>query len=308
MSTPPIGNQGWGHAVQGNSPWGSGIIPPPGPPAIEPLSPLDEESGVSQSAPLFIRFTDNEGVNPATLSISVGPTVYVFGGVVQNGATMQVVANDGNGFDIELTVPVLFALNSRQEVVVFVRDYGGESAEIVYHFNVGIGLRLLQVKNPSPNILVAHYNRPLRQSAALRFAPNWIVTPVSDGAAPLEIVEGLTNSNNTDVVTLRYAGGGSTYRLTNESVIDSSGNQIDPLFNNALFEILYGDEPAPSVRLFNTIYGPIGISQRLRLRRTMDDHVVGRSISLGMNEQFRLRMNNLDGSAGRDGRPGKNRT
>jgi hypothetical protein len=308
MSSPPIGNQGWGHAGQGNSPWGSGIVPVPGPPVITPLSPVDEEANVSQSAPIFLRLTDNLSVNPASLSISVGPTIYVLGGVAQNGAVMSTIVNDGNGFDLELILPIKFPLSSRQEVVVFVRDYAGDQAELIYHFNVGVGLRMLQVKNPSPNILIAYYNRSLRQDASLRFAANWIVTPISEGAAPLEIVEVMTNINNADMVTLRYVGGGSTYKLTNEMIVDSSGNQIDPSFNNALFEILYGDEPDPTVRLFNTIYGPIGISKRTRLRRTMDDHVVSRSIALGMDEQFRLRMRNLDGSAGRDGRPGKNRT
>ena len=309
MSTPPAGNQGWGRGIAGASRWGSGVVPvPPGPPVITPLSPVDEETGVSQSAHLFIRITDDVNVNPATLAISIGPTVYVFGGVVQNGAVMTSTPNSGNGYDIELDAPGLFPLGVRQEVVVTVRDYGGRLAELTYYFDVGVGLRMMQVGNPSPNILVAHYNRPLLQSAALRSVSNWRITPISDGAAPLEISEVMTNPNNTDTVTLRYIGGGSTYKLTNSMVVDSYGDPIDPAFNGALFEILFGDEPDPVVTLFNTIYGPIGISKRQRLRRTMDDHVIGRSIAVGMDEQFRLRMRNLDGSAGRDGRPGKNRT
>lgn len=308
MSTPPTGTQGIGKSKWGDSLWGSGVVPPPGPPVITPLSPVDEETDVSQSSPVFIRFTDDSMVNQATLSISVGPTIYVLGGVAQNGATLFVTLNDGNGFDVELRLPAQYPLGSRQEVIVYVKDDTNEFAELIYHFNVGVGLRLLQVKNPAPRILLAYYNRPLRQNAALRFAPNWRIAPVSEGALPLEITEILTNVNHADMVTLRFTGGGSTYRLTNSMVVDADGNPIDPSFNDALFEILFGDEPAPTIRLFDTIYGPIGISQRLRLRRTMDDHVVSRSIALGMDEQFRLRMANLDGSAGRDGRPGKNRT
>lgn len=247
-------------------------------------------------------------VNQATLSISVGPTIYVLGGVAQNGSLLFITENDGNGFDVELRLPTPFPLGDTQEVVIYVKDDDGESAELVYHFRVGAGLRLLQVRNPAPRILIAYYNRPLRQDSALSFAPMWTITPVSIGAAPLEITEVAFHPNTANMVMLRYLGGGSTYRLTNTQVFDGEGNLVDPDYNNALFEIQFGDEPDPTVRLFNTIYGPVGISQRVRLRRTMDDHVVSRSIALGMNEQFRLRMRNLDGSAGRDGRPGKNRT
>jgi len=308
MSTPPTGTQGIGKSKWGDSQWGSGIIPPPGPPVITPLSPIDNEADVSQSAPIFIHFTDDSLVNQATLSISVGPIIYVLGGVVQNGASLFVTVNNGNGFDIELRVPGLFPLGYSQEVVVYVKDDNGEVAELIYHFSVGAGVRLLQVRNPAPRILIAYYNHPLRQDAALAFVPNWIVEPVSTGAAPLEITEIVVHPNTANMVMLRYVGGGSTYRLINSQIVDSDGNPVDPNHNSALFEIRFGDEPDATVRLFNTIYGPIGISQRVRLRRTMDDHVVSRSIALGMDEQFRLRLRNLDGSAGRDGRPGRNRT
>jgi hypothetical protein len=308
MSTPPTGTQGIGKSKWGDSHWGSGVIPPPGPPVITPLSPVDSETDVSQSAPIFIRFTDDSFVDQATLSISVGPTVYVLGGSAQNGALLFVTLNDGNGFDVELRLPSPYPIGVQQEVVVYVRDDNSEASELIYRFSVGVGVRLLQVRNPEPRILVAYYNRPVLQNASLRFVPNWIIEPISAGAAELEITEVLSNSNYPSMVTLRYIGGGSTYKLTNTQIFDSAGNPIDPDFNSALFEILFGDEPDPSVRLFDTIYGPIGISQRFRLRRTMDDHVVGRSLALGMDEQFRLRMANLDGSAGLDGRPGKNRT
>ena len=307
MSTPPSGLEGIGKAKWGDTRWGSGITPPPGPPVITPLEPVNDESDVSPSHPIFIRLTDDSLVNQATLRITVGPTIYVLGGVAQNGATLLVVPNDGNGVDIELILPVPFALGSTQVVVVSVSDHGGEFTELTYHFHVGVGLRMMQVRNPSPNILVAYFNRPLRQDAGLVFTPNWVIAPVSAGAAPLEVFEVIVNSTHTNMATLRYQGGGSLYRITNNQIFDNADAQIDPDFNSAVFEILFGDEPAPTIRLFDTIYGPIGITHQVRLRRTMDDHVIGRSIALGMNEQFRLQSNNLDGSAGRDGRPGKNR-
>jgi hypothetical protein len=192
-------------------------------------------------------------------------------------------------------------------VTVAVRDDHGNLADLAYAFHVGVGLRMIGVRNPAPNVLVAYFNRPLRQDAALRFAPNWVITPASAGAAPLAVVEVLTNTTHANAVTLRYRGGGSVYRLTASQVEDASGGQIDPDFNSSLFDIRFGDEPAPTVRLFDTVTGPIGLVHQVGLRRTMDGHVIGRSIALGMNEQFRLQAQNLDGSAGRDGRPGKNR-
>lgn len=306
MSTPPTG-QGIGRGQWGSAQWGSGVTPPPGPPIITPLSPVDEESDVSQSAPIFIRFTDDDLVDRGTLRISVGATTFVLGGVAQNGAYLSMTSNTGNGMDVELRMPERFPIGSQQEVTVYVRDYEGSPSELIYRFMVGVGLRMIQVKNPSPNILVAYFNRPLQQGEALSFPSNWKIDEVSVGAAPLEVVKVMTNANNPDVVTLRYAGGGSTYLLTARTIRDVDGNRIDPNHNSALFEIVFGDEPAPTIRLFDTIYGPVGIRHRARLRRTIDDHVVNRSIALGVDAQFRLRLGNLDGSAGNDGRPGKNR-
>jgi hypothetical protein len=308
MSTPPSGDQGFGKATWGHSPWGSGVIPPISPPVITPLDPIDNETYVSQLHPIFIRLTDNSDVDEATIKISVGPTIYVMGGVAQNGAVLFTTANTGNGVDLELRVPDPFPLGSTQEVVVFAKDDRSEQSELVYRFYVGVGLRLIQVRNPMPGILIAYFNEPLLQDERLRFPASWAVSPVSEGAKPLEITEVFTDPNHTSLVTLRYVGGGSTYSLLASGAYDAYGNPIDPRFNKAEFDLLYGDEPDPRIRLFDTIYGPVGISQRLRLRRTMDDHVVSRSISLGMDEQFRIRLENLDGSAGRDGRPGGNRT
>lgn len=307
MSVPSSGH-GFGKSRWGSLQWGNGFVPPPGSPVITPLYPVDEDSDVAQSSPIFIRLTDNINIVQSTLKISVGPTIFVLGGVAQSGAVLFVTPNGGNGYDIELRLPDRFPLGSRQEVLVYVKDTSNFASQLIYHFNVGVGLRMLRVRNPSPNILLAYFNRALRLDESLIFVPNWTVDLISVGAAPLSITEVMANANHPDMATLRYVGGGSTYKLTVNDIADHDGNIIEDGFNSALFEILFGDEPAPTVRLFDTIHGPIGISQRVRTRRTMDDHVVGRSIALGMNEQFRLRFNNLDGSAGRDGRPGKNRT
>jgi len=301
MSTPPSGTQGIGKGKWGDSQWGSGITPPPGPPVIAPLEPVDDESDVAQSTPIFIRLTDDSLVGQATLRISVGAVTYVLGGVAQNGATMFTALNDGNGIDVELRLPVQFPLGSRQEVFVYVKDDSDEASELVYHFNVGAGLRLLKVRNPQPNVLVAYFNRPLRQDGNLLFPPNWKIDLVSEGAAPLSIVEVMSNVNHPDYVTLRYVGGGSTYRLTALAAFDDDGNLVDPRYNSAEFELVFGDAPDPTIQIFDSVYGPIGIRKQKLLRRTMDGHVAIRSIALAVDEQIQLRAGSFDSTVSRSG-------
>lgn len=306
MSTPPSGTEGIGRARWGDTRWGSGLTPLALPPVITPLDPIDGAVDIAPSTPIFLRLTDDAFVDQATLQITVGATIYVLGGVAQNGAILVVALNGGGGFDIDLRLPAALSGGS-VEVQVAVRDQQGNQAVRQYGFYVGVGLRLVQVRNPAPNILVAYFNRSLRQDDDLRFVPNWAIQAVSVGAAPLAIVEVVTNATHTNLVTLRYRGGGSVYRLLASRVLDAGGTPISLAFSSALFEILFGDEPAPTVRLFDTIQGPVGIVHQVGLRRTMDGHVINRSLALGMSEQFRLQARTLDGSVGRDGRPGKNR-
>jgi len=307
MSAPPTG-QGFGKGKWGTSQWGSGLGAAGTAPVITPLDPIDDMTDVPAGHPVFVRVTDDVGVAQGSLKISLGPVVYVFGGSAQNGATLTLTPNGGNGFDLELRAPAPYPAPSIQVVTVEVSDINGNAAILTYHFHVGIGLRMLQVRNPQPNILLAYFNKPLRQDAALVFPPNWVITPVSVGAAPLQIVEAVANVNHPDSVTLRYTGGGSIYRLMASMAVDDGGSGIDEAYNSAEFEIVFGDEAPATVRLFNTIYGPMGITHRVRQRRTMDQHVVNRSLALGVDEQFRLRLQTMDSSADRTGRPGRNRT
>lgn len=299
---------GLGASKWGLAQWGTGTVPPVGPPVIEPLYPVDGTVDVSQGSPLFIRFTDDSFVDQATLSISVGPTVYVFGGVAQNGATLIVTPNAGNGFDVELRAPTPYPLDTTIQVVVSVKDDASNIAGLSYWFSVGVGLRLLKVRNPEPNVLVAHYNRALLQDAKLRSVASWTVTPVSEGARPLEITEVSLNPLLPDVVTFRYQGGGSTYELSNLFVYDKDGSQVDAQYAKANFRISFPDDPAPTVRLFNSVFGPMGVVHQQRFRLTIDNHVITRSIAAATKAQTDLRAKNLDGSAGRDGRPGTKRT
>lgn len=308
MSEPPRGDRGWGRGIWGTSQWGSGITIPPAPPRIIPIAPEPDQTGVPQSRPITISFTDETQVAPSSLYIAVTGNTYVQGGVAINGATLEVEANAYNGFDVELKLPSRYPLGSRQEVVVAVQDVDGDRSDLVYYFRVGIGPRLLNVLNPMPGVLLAHFNEPMLQDEAFLTPGNWPVEGVSSDAVPLTITEVFAHANNAHTATLHYEGGGSTYELTVLNVISQDGDPLELGYNSAIFELRYGAEADPVIRLFDTIFGPVGISQREITRRTIDDHVVNRSLAIGMDQQFRLRYQSLDGTAGRDGRPGIKRT
>jgi hypothetical protein len=155
--------------------------------------------------------------------------------------------------------------------------------------------------------LVAYFNQPMAIDGTFLFAPNWPVEPV-DNAVPLTITSVMASSRKPDVALLRYTGGGSEYELTVLRVLSQAGDPLQPGYNSVVFEILFGEEEEPTIRLFDTVFGPIGTSQRLLQYRTMDDHVKDRSIAIGMDEQLRLRFAAMDATTVRDGLPGGRRT
>lgn len=297
---------GWDRGP-GFTPWGfSPTAIPVGPSIIFPLDPHDEEAGVSQRAQLNVRLADDEDVELNSLRVDVNGTIWVVGGVAQNGAAIESSANDYNGYDVVLTPPASYPLGSRQEVTVSVLDNDSNATSLTYHFVVGFGCRLVHVVNPFEGVLRAYFNRAMRIDSAFLSPKNWTITPLSVGAAPLEVTAVYATLGQPDVAQLHYMGGGSTYELSVISVVSLEGDPLEE--STAQFEIMFGDEEIPQVRFFNSIYGPLGISQRVRTRRSMDDHVAGRSIAFALDEQLRLRLQQLDGTAGRDGRPGKRRT
>lgn len=298
---------GWGSGGWGETQWGWGAESlPAGPPIIFPLDPSDEEAGVAQRAELYVRLADDVGVGLAYLQVVVNGIIWVMGGSAVGGAVLESTPNAFNGYDIVVTPPAAYALGSRQEVMITVRDVEGETTTFIYHFQVGIGARLIQVLNPFEGVLRAYFNRAMRIDDAFLSPENWTITPISAGAVPLEVVAVEATTAQPNSALLRYAGGGSTYSLSVINVASFEGDELED--NEAEFEIVFGEEAAPQVRFFNSIFGPLGITQRLRTRRSMDDHVAGRANAFALDEQLRLRMQQLDGTAGRDGRPGKRRT
>jgi hypothetical protein len=297
----------WGGDEWGETSWG-GLRGGGSAPVITPLEPADGAVGVPQLRPISIRLTDDVQVAPSTLSVVVAGLIWVMGGVAVNGSTIEWTANAGHGFDVVLTPPAPYPIGSLQEVLVVVSDSDGNMSSELYSFLVGTGLRMLAVRNPFENMLMAYFNRPMKLDESFFMPAHWLITPISAGAKPLKVTEVTARDGRPDVAHLRYEGGGSTYLLTAINLVDEHGNGFERGYDSKQFEILFGDQEDPTVRLFNSIWGPLGISQRARTRRTIDDHVANRSLALALDEQFRIRMQRLDATAGRDGRPGKRRT
>lgn len=305
-----MAEEGWGSGKWGSSQWGFGNEPPiPIPPTITPVEPLPNQSGVAQSKPICFSLSDDVGISIGTLQVSVGGEVWVVGGVPLNGVVMTATLNGQHGYDIELVPPGLYPASSRQEVSIYVRDAQQAEAAKSYFFNVGVGPRLLLVRNPRPNLLLAHFNMPMRIDDNFSFIPNWRITPVSEGAAPLTITEISATATQPDVAHIKYTGGGSVYDLTAlSSILSQDGDPLEDGFNAVVFEILFGEEDQGTVRLFDSVFGPLGITQRVATRRSFDEHTADRSLALALDEQFRLRFQQLDNTVGRDGKPGKLRT
>ena len=296
---------GWGTGGWGSSPWGYGGFVPP---TITPLYPVNGDINVPLSSPITFRLSDGAGVSTGALRVSVNGTDWVLYGVSVNGSTMTKVANAFNGFDVTVTPPTPYGLGTQQEVFISVLNIFGATAQLFYQFYAGVGLRLIQISNPMENVLVVSFNRSLALNGEFYFVDNWKVTEVSDGAVPLEIVEVVGSASQPDKAYLRYTGGGSTYLLTVYSLLGASGEPLEFGYDSLEFELLFGDEEAPTVRLFDSVYGPLGISQQVRRRRTMDEHTADRAIAMALDEQLRLRMQQLDGTIDRTGKPGIRRT
>ena len=304
-----MAEDGYGSGFWGTSQWGVGTLPDtPPPPVIIPLDPLEDATGVAQLQPINIRLTDELGVSLSTLKVTVGTVNWVIGGVPQNGVEMTSVLNGQKGYDVELISSVPHELGSRIAVSVYVRDVEDIEASNTYHFNVGVGARMIQVKNSIEGLLVVHFNKGMLLNNEFFSIGNWIIRPVSEGAAALDVVEIVASQSEPHVAYLRHTGGGSTYTLTAVGILGDDGSSLERGFESVEFEIDFDEEEAPSVRLFDSVFGPLGISRRSRLRRTMDEFVANRSISLALDEQFRLRFQQLDNTVGRDGKDGKLRT
>lgn len=278
-------------------------------PVIDPIFPLANAIGMSALEHIRMRFSDELAVSFVSVSIQVNGVFYVIAGAAQAGATYNAVGNAYNGYDVTLILPAPMTSPGAQEVSVSVADTEGNQSTLDYRFYTGVGMRLLSVKNPREGVLVARFNRPLRHGDGVPAAANMRIQPVSPGARELIIVEALVTDRNPDVLVLLYEGGGSTYQLTVLGLVGEDGESIEAGFDAATFEIFHGTPLPYSTRVFDTVFGPIGLAQRPVQRRSVEALVASRATALAMDVQFKQRLAAFgDGTAGRDGRMGGNRT
>lgn len=300
--------KGWGESPWGSGVWGAGTVEGVVlAPTITPLNPLSGQAGVSPSTTISVRVSDVEGVEATSLILSVGGITYVRLGVPVNGAEATFEPNASNGFNVEVTLPGLLTTDVVYDVNVAVENILNVRAIKQYTFRVSILPRIIRVRNVNEGLIGVYFNQAMRLGSEFFFAGNWKIEPVSEGAAPLQIVEVVAQKSSPDRALLRYTGGGSTYRLTALGIKNEAGQDIEAGFNSTNFDIIFELDGETSVRLFDTIYGVVGVSQRSLKRRNIEDHVALRASSFATDEQFRTRMRALNGTETRSGKPGGRR-
>lgn len=277
-------------------------------PGIVPLAPNNGQTGVLVSTTIQIRFTDEVMVDAATIQIVVNSTPYVVTGVAQNGATFNAVSNDFNGVDGTLTLPDILPEATVVLVTATAADTTANVAQISYTFSTAVGVRLLSVENVSEGILIARFNEPVALDDSFFDPSNWIITTITPDASDITIDAVLSDSASPNVATLQISGGGSTYQLSVTNLTSVSGTSLDAL-DPVSFDIVFDEQPEPTVRIFSSVFGPIVISHRRLTRRTIEQHTADRAIATGSKKQFDQKFASIDdGRTTRSGQDGARRT
>ena len=224
-----------------------------------------------------------------------------------NGAVVVLTAVTG-GYDVDVTLPSPLTRGSTHTVRVAVANEFGLANDLSYGFSTGVMPRILSITNPKEGVLLVRFNMAMRQDQALFDIGNWTLDPVSEGAAEMAITEATSALGHPDTVLLRYEGGGSRYSLGITGVFSEDGTELEPGFNSFEFEIVFGTGSPTTVKLFDSIYGPLGVSQRDLARRTVEGHTASRCIAVATNEQMKLRLAGAkNGGVVNDTRLGVNR-
>jgi hypothetical protein len=301
--------KGWGESPWGSGVWGAGTegeVSLLGP-TIIPISPTEGQAGVSPSTTVSVRVSDTVSVTPETFILSVGGITYVRLGVAVNGAELALEVNESNGFNAEVTIPELLTNDTVYDINVSAENTSNRRTTRQYTFRVGILPRIIRARNVNEGLIAVYFNQGMDLGTEFFFPGNWKIEAVSEGAAPIEIVEVVAQKSAPDRAILRYTGGGSTYRLTALGLTSASGQELETNYTSTVFDIIYERDGETSVRLFDTIYGVVGVSQRSLKRRNIEDHVALRASSFATDEQFRTRMRALNGTETRSGKPGGRR-
>lgn len=183
-------------------------------------------------------------------------------------------------------------------------------ATLTYTFQTGVGVRLIRVDNPREAFLIARFNVPMQIDDNFRYAPNWTVVPLTVGGRGIVIDSVEADAGRPLMAMLRYTGGSpGPYRLTVSNTESAEGEALIAPFNQGDFELAFATREEPSIQLFQTIFGTIGLEKRKVTRRTVDQMVINRAIALGMDEQMRLRLGAIQGTGlPESGGPGARRT
>jgi hypothetical protein len=169
-------------------------------------------------------------------------------------------------------------------------------------------VRLVSARNPADGVIVARFNAAMRHDSILGAVQSWACTPASAAALPIALTEVVLNHAYPETALIRYTGGGSFYTLSVVGVRSSGGVPLDPAYSSVPLTIVRPGDGEPAIRLFDTIWGPIGIAQRSTQRRIVDQLVANRALATALNQQLQQRLAASDATAGRDGRPGLGRT
>jgi hypothetical protein len=170
-----------------------------------------------------------------------------------------------------------------------------------------LSIRLVSARNPADGVIVARFNVAMRRDSTLSAVRSWACTPASPSALPIELTEVVLNDAYRETALIRHTGGGGDYTLSVTGVRSSGGAPLDPAFSSVSLTIVRPGDVESAIRLFDTIWGPVGIAQRSTQRRTIDRLVANRALATAVNQQLQQRLGAGDGTAGRDGRPGLGR-
>jgi len=170
-------------------------------------------------------------------------------------------------------------------------------------------VRLVSVTNPLAGVLVARFNQAMNLGDGETALEHWTVAPLAPGAAPLLLKELFTSGTYLEMASFAYEGGErADYRLAVADVYSAKRRSLETGGNAISFTLAYPDEVDLTVRLFDSVWGPVGIAQRASFRRTVDQLVAHRALALGVNQQLQQRLASAGATAGRDGRAGLGRS
>ena len=169
------------------------------------------------------------------------------------------------------------------------------------------GFRLLSISNPADGVLLARFNRQLSPGEA-GAAGKWSVAPATTGADIALLDVAFADVDRRNVLVISYSGGNRVdYIASTNGIVDVTGAHLEDGYSTCTFTLSYPSLPLPRITLFDTVWGPVGLAQRLIERRTIDQTVINRALALGTNQQIQLRVAAAGGVQSGDPRPGGSR-